>query len=337
MNELYPLKFNPIFKEKIWGGVKLKSKLNKNIPDNKNIGESWEISGVSDNVSVVENGFLEGNELNELIEVYMGDLVGDKVYDRFGTQFPLLIKFIDANAPLSVQVHPNDELAMERYNELGKTEMWYVINAQKNAELISGFNHKMDKEHYIQHLEKNEITKILNFEKVEAGNVFFIPAGRVHAIGEGIVLAEIQQTSDITYRIFDWNRKDEKGNSRELHTEQALDALDFNIYDNYKTEYQSIKNTTSKIISTPFFETNIIEFNKEIEKEYPLLDSFVIYMCIDGKFEIEYYETEKITISKGETVLIPAVIEQLKLIPVVESKLLEVYIPDQDNEEKTTK
>lgn len=331
MNELYPLKFSPIFKEKIWGSQNLKSSLNKTIPENKNIGESWEISGVDNNVSLVSNGFLEENELNELIEVYMGDLVGDRVYDKFGNQFPLLIKFIDANTPLSVQVHPDDTLAEKRNVGFGKSEMWYIIDAKKDAELISGFNHEMDKAHYLSHLEKNDITNILNFEKVKAGDVFYIPAGRVHAIGEGIVLAEIQQTSDTTYRIFDWNRKDENGNSRELHTEQALDALDFKVYDKYKTEYEVLKNSTSTILSTEFFETNIIEFDQAILKEYHKLDSFVIYMCIDGEFEIEYYESEKITIKKGETVLIPAVIEHLRLNPVVPSKVLEIYIPEPED------
>jgi mannose-6-phosphate isomerase len=331
MNKLYPLKFSPIFKEKIWGGTKLKEILNKDIPQNKNIGESWEISGIEDENSIVSNGFLEENELDELIEIYMGDLVGDRVYDKFGNQFPLLIKFIDANKPLSVQVHPDNKLAKERKIGFGKTEMWYVINAEKNSELISGFNHGMDKAHYLSHLEKNEITNILNFEKVKAGDVFYIPAGRVHAIGEGIVLAEIQQTSDTTYRIFDWNRKDENGKSRELHTEQALDALDFKVYDTYKTNYEKLKNSTSTILSTKFFETNIIEFDQSVLKEYHKLDSFVIYMCMDGEFEIEYYESEKIIIKKGETVLIPAVIEHLRLNPVVPSKVLEIYIPEPED------
>ena len=331
MNELYPLKFKPILKEKIWGGQNFKSSLNKNIPDDKNIGESWEISGVENNVSVVENGILAENELCELIEIYMGDLIGDRVYDKFGLEFPLLIKFIDANDVLSIQVHPNDELAQKRHNSYGKTEMWYIIDAKDGAELISGFNQEMDKTNYLNHLKKNELPGILNFEKIKKGDVFYIPAGRVHAIGAGIVLAEIQQTSDITYRIFDWNRKDDNGNYRELHTEQALDAIDYKTYDNYKTEYESEKNATSKIIGSKYFETNILEFDQSIEKDYHQLDSFVIYMCIAGEFEIEYYETEKITVKKGETVLIPAVIEHLLLNPLVQSKLLEVYIPEQEN------
>ena len=327
MKKLYPLKFKPILKEKIWGGQNLKSSLNKNIPAGKNIGESWELSGVENNISVVENGFLAENELDDLIEIYMGDLVGDKVYNQFGINFPLLIKFIDANDVLSIQVHPDDELAKQRHNSNGKTEMWYIVNAKKDAELISGFNKEMDKNHYLNHLKNNELPKILNYEKVTAGDIYNIPAGRVHAIGAGIVLAEIQQSSDITYRIFDWNRKDDKGNYRELHTDEALDAIDYKVYDNYKTEYKSVKNQTSQILSNKYFETNILDFNNTIEKNYNQVDSFVIYMCLEGKFEIEYYESEKITIEKGETVLIPAVIEHLILNPIVESKLIEVYIP----------
>lgn len=331
MNQLYPLKFKTILKEKIWGGQNLKSALNKNIPADKKIGESWELSGVKGDISVVKNGFLAENELDELIEIYMGDLVGDWIYEQFGTEFPLLIKFIDANDVLSIQVHPDDELAKKRHNSNGKTEMWYIIDAEKDAELISGFNHEMDKEHYLNHLKNNELPRILNSEKVDAGDVFFIPAGRVHAIGAGIVLAEIQQTSDITYRIYDWNRKDSQGNERELHTEQALDAIDFNLYDSYKTNYRKEKNIASEIVRNRYFQTNILEFDQSVEKNYNQLDSFVIYLCLEGEFEIEYYESERITIKKGETVLIPAVIEHLILNPVVQSKILEVYIPEQDN------
>ncbi|MEA2106158.1 MAG: type I phosphomannose isomerase catalytic subunit [Bacteroidota bacterium] len=336
MNQIYPLKFKPQFKEKIWGGQHLKKILNKLLPENKKIGESWEISGVENNLSIVENGFLQGNNLQELIEIYMGDLVGDRVYDQFGLEFPLLIKFIDANDVLSIQVHPDDELAKKRHNTFGKTEMWYIIEAEKDAELISGFNQKIDKASYIKHLKSNELPKILNFEKVKKGNVFYIPSGRVHAIGKDIVLTEIQQTSDVTYRIFDWNRKDEQGNYRELHTDLAVDAIDYNQYDNYRTDYTSEKNSTSEIIKCNYFQTNILDFNQQIEKNYNQLDSFVIYICMEGEFEIIYNESEKTLVKKGETVLIPAVFEQLFLNPVTESKLLEVYIPEPENE-KTAK
>ncbi|MFO7828996.1 MAG: type I phosphomannose isomerase catalytic subunit [Bacteroidales bacterium] len=337
MTELYPFKFKPLLKEKIWGGQHLKSLLNKPLPEDKKIGESWEISGVAENVSIVDNGFLAGNNLQELIEIYMGDLVGDKVYDQFGVEFPLLIKFIDANDVLSIQVHPDDELAKKRHQAFGKTEMWYILHAEKDAELISGFNKKADKNLYLEHLATNKLPEILNFEKVKKGDVFFIPAGRVHAIGKGIVLAEIQQTSDITYRIFDWNRKDDDGNYRELHTDLAVDAIDYNYYKSYRTDYKSERNVSSEIIKHQYFQTNIINFDKRIEKDYNLLDSFVIYMCLDGKFEIFYNETEKLYIEKGVTVLIPAVIEHLILSPVVQSKLLEVYIPEPANEKPTPK
>jgi len=332
MNELYPLKFKPQFKEKIWGGQHLKEYLNKSLPEDKKIGESWEISGIQDNISVIENGYLQGNNLQELIEIYMGDILGDRIYKQFGIEFPLLIKFIDANDILSIQVHPDDELARKRHNAFGKTEMWYIIEAEKDAELISGFSKKIDKETYLKHLESNKLPDILNYEKVQKGNVFFIPSGRVHAIGKGIVLAEIQQTSDVTYRIFDWNRKDDQGKYRELHTDLALDAIDFNVYDNYKTPYKINPNKDSKILNCKYFNTNIIQFDETIEKDYNQLDSFVIYICLDGKIEITYNETERLHIEKGETILIPAVFEHLILNPVVQSKLLEVYIPEPENE-----
>jgi len=332
MNRLYPLKFEPIIKEKIWGGTRLKSILNKPFDSNKKIGESWEISGIEENVSVVENGFLAGNDLQEIIEIYMGDLVGDRVFDEYGLDFPLLIKFIDATDVLSVQVHPDDILAAKRHESLGKTEMWYIVDAEKDSKTISGLSHEMDKAHYLNHLKNNELKDILNFHDTKPGDVFYIPAGRIHAIGAGVLLAEIQQSSDITYRIYDWDRKDDKGNSRELHNDLALDAIDFKKHTNYKTNYNSIKNQSSKILNTPYFQTNILEFDTKIEKDYVLLDSFVIFMCIEGEFEIEYYDTERFKVKKGETILIPAVIEHLNLIPVVQSKVLEIFIPEPEND-----
>ncbi len=326
MNKLYPLKFKPIYKEKIWGGKKINTILNKNISNLKNCGESWEISGVDGDISVVENGFLKDNNLQEIVEVYMGDIVGDKIFEQFGHEFPLLIKFIDAHDNLSVQVHPNDELAEERHYANGKTEMWYIISAEKNAQLISGFNKEINKEIYLKHLKNNTLTKILNFENVKTGDVFFIPAGRVHATGNGILLSEIQQTSDVTYRIFDWNRKNSNGKSRELHTDMALDALDFTHYKDYKTKYTKKINESSNLINCQYFTTNIIEFDKEIEKDYNLLDSFVIYMCLEGSYSIRYNENNEIKIIKGETVLLPAVLENILLIPSEQTKLLEVYI-----------
>lgn len=326
MKNLYPLKFKPQYLDKIWGGNKLNSVLGKDFGDLPNCGESWEISGVQDHVSVVENGFLADNTLEELIEIYMGDLVGDEVYEKFGVEFPLLIKFIDANDDLSIQVHPDDKLSKERHQAFGKTEMWYVMQADKGSKLNAGFNQKVDKEKYLKALEANELTDILNFEEVDEGDVFFIPAGRVHAIGKGILLAEIQQTSDVTYRIYDYDRRDDKGNPRELHTDLALDAIDFQLHDKYKSDYSKELNKSSEIVKCPYFTTNLLEIDKKIERDFFKLDSFVIYLCMDGEMEIEYPEG-KVKLVKGETVLIPSSLIQFELNPLSSKvKLLEVHL-----------
>ena len=326
MNGLYPLKFKPIFLDKLWGGNRLKTLLNKDLGKLPNCGESWEISGVEGNISVVENGFLAGNNLQELIEIYMGDLVGDEVFKKFGVEFPLLIKFIDAQQDLSIQVHPNDELSKKRHSAYGKTEMWYIIDTGEGALINSGFNQEVTKEKYLEHVENGKLTDLLHYDKVDEGDVFFIPAGRVHAIGKGILVAEIQQTSDVTYRIFDYNRKDEKGNLRELHTDLAIDAIDFSYMDEYKTKYNVEQNKSSEIVNCNYFTTNILEFNTTIEKDYNQLDSFIIYMNLDGEFEIEF-DGESVKVNKGETVLIPASLETFQLKPLTkEVKTLEVYI-----------
>jgi len=325
MSFLYPLKFKPVFKEKIWGGNKLNTILGKNLPQNKKIGESWEISGVKDNISIVLNGPLAENNLEELIEIYMGELVGDLVFEKFGIEFPLLIKFIDANNVLSIQVHPDDELARKRHNAFGKTEMWYIIQADKNSEIITGFKQEIEKEQYQKYFREGRLTQILNIEKANTGEVFYIPAGRIHATGKGILFAEIQQTSDITYRIYDWERKDKNGNSRELHTELALDAIDFNKYDNYKTPYEITKNQSVSIADCKYFHTNILDFDKAIEKDYYLIDSFVIIMCIKGRLLI-HSKNNKEQVNTGETVLIPASVNNIIFEPLVDSKILEVYI-----------
>ena len=326
MEGLYPLKFTPIYKDKIWGGDKIRQLLNKDYGNLPNCGESWELSGVEGNVSVVSNGYLAGNTLEELVEVYMGDLVGDKTYEKYGIEFPLLIKFIDANDDLSIQVHPDDEMSAARHNAFGKTEMWYVMQADQGAKLQSGFNTQVDKDLYLKKLENAELTEILNFEEVSAGDVFFIPAGRVHAIGKGILLAEIQQTSDVTYRIYDYDRRDDKGNLRELHTDLALDAIDFTLFPEYKTNYKPQINESVELASCPYFTTNVLEVNSAIEKDYNNLDSFVIYICLEGELIVET-ESGAEKVQKGETILIPASIESVLIKPVTPLvKLLEVYI-----------
>jgi mannose-6-phosphate isomerase len=325
ITDLYPLKFQPIIKDKIWGGTKLKTVLNKSITTDK-AGESWEISGVKGDISVISNGNLRGKNLHDIISEYKAELVGERVFSVYGEEFPLLIKFIDAQEDLSIQVHPNDDLARKRHNSFGKTEMWYVIDSDEGAELISGFNQDLDKSTYLNKLNDGKITEILNSEKVDNGDVFFIPVGRVHAIKSGILLAEIQQTSDITYRIYDWDRVEENGQGRELHTEYALDALDFKKYDNYKTEYSVVKNKRVLLEKSPYFETNIYELDRNINISYSALDSFVIFMVMNGEITINY-ENGNINASKGETILIPAAITKLEIEVVSEAKILEVYIP----------
>ncbi len=325
MHKLYPLKFKPIFRDKIWGGQKIKTYLGMDFGSLPNCGEVWVLSGYDGFVSVVENGFLKENELNELVEVYMGDLVGDRIYRQFGNEFPLLIKYIDADDWLSIQVHPDDELAAAHGSGNGKTEMWYVIDADKDAELISGFNKELDKEKYQQSIENGTLREIMNFEKVQKGDVFYMPAGRVHALGPGILLTEIQQTSDATYRIYDWDRIDSNGMARELHNEQAIDAIDFKYHENYKTEYEEITNGTSKIIDVSKFTTNLLSIDKALTKNYEELDSFVIYIGLEGKVMLEWGE-EELSLSPGEAVVKPAAMPVMNFKPHMASKLLEVYI-----------
>lgn len=322
---LYPLKFKTIIKQTIWGGNKLASKSDDNtIKDS--IGESWEISGVQDNVSVVSKGLLADNTLEELIEIYMGDLVGDKVYEKFGVEFPLLIKYIDACDNLSIQVHPDDATAKERHNAYGKTEMWYVVDADPGAQLIVGFNKETDKSEYLTRLHNNSLNSILNVEPVKKGDCFFIPAGTVHAICKGCFIAEIQETSDITYRIYDYDRRDKNGNSRELHTELATDVIDFSKQEEHAIHYPIHENHTEELVSCHYFTTNYLKFDREVEKDYFDLDSFVIYMCLDGKFNLVYEIDKNVEVSKGETVLIPACMKNISLYPQVESQILEIYI-----------
>ncbi len=325
---LYPFKFKTQYKDKIWGGNKLEKLLNKRIPSDF-CGESWEISAVENNISVVSNGILAGNDIQELIEVYMGDLVGDAVYERFGLEFPLLFKFIDAQDTLSIQVHPNDEIAKKLHKAYGKTEMWYIVDAEPNANLFTGFKKTVSKDNFLKTIlsqNEEEILDLLNVEHPQTGDVYEIPAGRIHGIGKGIVLAEIQQTSDITYRVFDWNRKDSMGNYRELHLDYATEALDFTIQKQYKTNYGSIVNKSSKLVDNKYFTTDVLTFDTVIEKDYMSLDSFVVYMCVDGNFEIASEEFDNEVITKGETVLIPALLKNITLKPKQKSTILEVYI-----------
>ena len=321
----YPLKFEPILKEKIWGGEKIKNILHKET-NVSSIGESWEISDHEDDISNVKNGILQGKSLSELIVKYKGSLVGEKVYKKFGNKFPVLIKFIDAAKPLSIQLHPNDELAKKRHNSFGKTEMWYVMQADENAGLVVGFKKEVSKNEYLKHLKNKTLTKILNFDHVKEGDVYFIPTGRVHAIDTGVMLAEIQQTSDLTYRIYDWDRQDEQGNYRELHTEYALDAIDFTVQNDYKINYIKRLNNNTNIIECQYFTTNIISVDREFNIDHSNKDSFIVYMCVKGEVNLKLENGKAESIKIGETVLIPASLKNITLIPKEYSELLEIYI-----------
>lgn len=325
MNKLYPLKFKPVFRDKIWGGNKIKTVLGMDYGDLPNCGEAWVLSGVQENETIVSEGFLEGNELNELLEVYMDDLVGGKVFEKHKTTFPILVKFIDAADYLSIQVHPNDDLAQKRGLGNGKTEMWYIISADKDSELICGFNRQVNQKIYLDHLHNKTLKDILNIEKVKSGDVFFMPAGRVHALGPGILLAEIQQTSDVTYRIYDWDRTDKHGNKRKLHTGEALAAIDYNVYDYYRTEYPDIKNQSVEVVNQPYFTTNMLHLDKAMAKNYEELDSFVIYTCVQGKMILTYGHG-KTSLQMGECALVPNELDKIEIHPLTESKLLETYI-----------
>jgi len=325
MSDLYPLKFETVLKEKVWGGDALATRFNKRATESLFIGESWELSAVAENQSVVSNGFLAGNNIEELIEVYMGDITGDSIFEKFGNEFPLLIKFIEAREDLSIQVHPNNDLARKRHNAYGKTEMWYILESKPGSKIYTGFKDGVTKENYEEAVKKGSIDKLLNIETAEPGDAFFTPAGRVHAIGAGIVLVEIQQTSDITYRIFDWNRKNTGKEKRELHTDLALEAIDFKQSGKNKIRVEPVINKSENLVSCEFFNTDIITFNRPLDKEYYSNDSFVVYICIEGEFLI-CWDGNSDKVTKGETVLLPAMIKEVTLKPIIEARLLEVYI-----------
>lgn len=330
MSELYPLKFNTVLKEKVWGGNALVSQYNKGPHTSLRIGESWELSGVSDNQSVISNGFLAGNNIEELIEVYMGDITGDAIFEEFGNEFPLLIKFIEAQKDLSIQVHPGNDLAKKRHKAFGKTEMWYILESKPGSKIYTGFRDGVTKEIYEKALRNGNVEELLNVESAYSGDAFFTPAGRVHSIGAGIVLVEIQQTSDITYRIFDWDRKDTGEEQRELHTELALEAIDFNKTGNARIRIEPEVNKTHNLVNCEFFNTNIILFNKTINKEYYSNDSFVVYICVEGEFHICWDDNSEI-VTKGETVLLPAMIKEVTLKPLNEARVLEIYINSENS------
>jgi mannose-6-phosphate isomerase len=333
MTELYPLRFEPLLKDKIWGGTSLVKNYGKKADHSRLIGESWEISAIQENLSVVSNGFLAGNNIEEIIEVYMGDITGEAVYEKYGNEFPLLIKFIEAKQDLSVQVHPDDTLARDRHNAYGKTEMWYILESDRNSKIYTGFIRPATKEIFKNALSGGNLIDLLNVENPAPGDAFMTPAGRIHAIGAGTILVEIQQTSDITYRVFDWNRKEPDGNSRDLHIDLAIDAIDYNASGKNKISKKPETDKTENIISCPYFHTNILQFSSLIRKDYNILDSFIIYICIDGEFII-HWENGAEPVKKGETVLLPAMITDVVLEPRPEARILEIFINSEISPDK---
>lgn len=324
---MYPLKFEPILKQTLWGGDKIIpfKHLDETLP---NVGESWEVSAVEGSESVVANGADKGYTLPEMVRKYKDELVGEANYARFGNKFPLLIKFIDAKLDLSIQVHPGDELAKKRHNSFGKNEMWYVIAADKGAKLISGFSEEITPKEYKDRVHNGTFAEVLQTCTIEPGDVFYVPAGRVHGIGAGAFVAEIQQTSDITYRIFDYNRKDKDGKSRDLHTSQAMDAINFSdVQDDFRTEYERIQNEPVEMVASPYFTTSVYDMTEEITCDYSELDSFVIFICVEGSCRLTDDNQNEITLRAGETVLLPAAVQEVTIVPEGGSvKLLETYV-----------
>ena len=303
---MYPLKFKPILKTLVWGGEKI-APFKEIATDQHNIGESWELSGVKGNESVVANGEFEGKTITELVREFKGRLIGEKNYSRTGEEFPLLIKFIDAKQDLSIQVHPDDKLAAERHNgSKGKTEMWYVVAADKDAHLMSGLTRKITPEEYEKKVNDHTITEVLHDYKVAPGDVFFLPAGRIHSIGSGSFIAEIQQTSDITYRIYDFGRLGLDGKPRELHTELAKAAIDYTVYPDYRTEYSKEKNKENILVDCNYFTTSLYDLDTEVTRNLEDLDSFLVVICIAGKGSLKDAEGHTVTLHQGETVLVPA-------------------------------
>ena len=316
----YPLQFESILKERIWGGKKLKKVLNKPITS-AITGESWELSAVKGDVSVIANGVWKGKSLMNIIDKYPNEILGTDVYTRFGKEFPLLFKYLDAREDLSIQVHPNDELAKKRHNSFGKTEMWYIMQADADARIIVGFKEKSNANDYLENLKNKTLLSILDDVKVNSGDVFFLETGTVHAIGAGLVVAEIQQTSDITYRLYDFDRVDANGATRELHVDLALDAINYNTVET-KKEYAKKINQSNTVVDCPYFTTNFIplEGNLSVIKSGK---TFTVYMCVEGSFEIEYDDCS-IEYKKGDTILIPAGL--MTYILNGNASILEIYI-----------
>ena len=330
--QLYPLLFWPNMHSVVWGGERLcayKGLAQMAEP----IGESWEVSAVPSSTSIVSNGVFKGRDLISVIEEYPEAILGKAVNERYQGKLPLLVKFIDAKKDLSIQVHPNDEMAMRVHGKMGKSEMWYVIRADEGAHLYAGFKTEISPEEYERRVADGSIVEVLADHSVKAGDVFYLPAGRVHAICGGILLAEVQQSSDVTYRIYDYNRPGMDGKPRELHTELAARALDYHVEENYRTDYIDSTNRATQIIDTPYFDVRVMEISKPFHRDLRKYDSFIISMCIEGSCKISVRSTGyEILLRQGHSTLIPAAIADYDVVPLAgTTRLLDAFIDNQDN------
>ena len=324
---MYPLLFAPNFHVVVWGGDRLRPYKGLPVTD-ETIGESWEVSAVPGSVSVINNGAWAGRDLVSVVSEMPEAILGKEVARRFHGQLPLLVKFIDARKDLSIQVHPNDEMAQRIHGKMGKSEMWYIIDAKPGSYLYAGFKEEISPEEYKQHIKNGTITEVLARHEVKRGDVFFLPSGRVHSIGEGILLAEIQQSSDVTYRIFDYNRPGLDGKPRELHTELAAQALNYHVADNYRTDYALTVNQPLVVTDSPYFRVWLTEADVVLRRNLMQYDSFVICMCVEGNCTLRLHSNgEEVVLRQGNSCLVPAQVADYEIIPMGErTRLLETLI-----------
>ena len=331
--KLYPMLFEPNLQTKVWGGEKLTAW--KQLPEQQHIGESWEVSAVEKAPSIIANGTWAGYALTEVIDKMPQAILGKEVAKKYQNQLPLLVKFIDSNDDLSVQVHPNDDMAKRLHNSMGKTEMWYVLSADPGACIYAGFQKALSPEEYTRRVADGTIMDTLAKHEIHAGDVFYIPSGRIHAIGKGVRLVEVQQSSDLTYRIYDYGRMDLDGQPRELHTEYAAQALDYKVYREYRSDYVDKIDTANACIDTEYFTVRVVSIKEPIRRNMIKYDSFIIQTCTKGQCKIRIRSThDEITLQEGYSSLIPAAIADYDIIPVNgEVKVLESYI---DNSTQST-
>lgn len=329
--KLYPFLFEPNLHTVVWGGNRLRPYKGLE-PSDESIGESWEVSAVPNSTSIISNGDWKGRDLVSVINDYSDEILGKAVNEKYHGKLPLLVKFIDAKKDLSIQVHPNNEIAMREHGKMGKSEMWYIIKAEEGAHLYAGFNQEITPYEYQKRVEDGSITEVLADHKVRAGDVFYLPAGRVHAICGGIMLAEVQQSSDVTYRIFDYNRPGLDGKPRELHTELASKALDYHVEENYRTDYINTSDKAVQIIDSPYFDVRVMEITSIFHRDLRKYDSFVISMCLEGDCKIHVRNSgEEIILKEGNSTLIPAVIADYDIIPLQgKTRILDAFIDNMD-------